>query len=227
MNNEKVLKWNLLLETMKDFLEDNPNLFISRGQNKFCANCVRNDMKCKDCIFAKPAGIIKFIEEMKSSEEVEVKIQKSFPTFNVHTDGACSGNPGPGGWAYVAYDENGEEINCMSGGYPDTTNNRMELKAIVQALEGTPPANPIMIHSDSLITIKCITGEYRMKTNLDLWKQYKECAKGRTIKTIWEPRDNSTGNRKANKLAQDEAQEIKLSVEKTNKKWEDEVLVRE
>ena len=55
------------------------------------------------------------------------------------TDGACSGNPGPGGWGYVLVDANGNDVRVDSGDEPHTTNQRMELQAAIAALEGAPP----------------------------------------------------------------------------------------
>lgn len=53
--------------------------------------------------------------------------------IDIHTDGGCSGNPGPGGWAYVMRFR--DRLREDSGGEPDTTNNRMELRAVIEALE--------------------------------------------------------------------------------------------
>ncbi len=73
-------------------------------------------------------------------------------TLTVFTDGGCSGNPGPGGWAFViAGDE--QELIEISGGDSQTTNNRMELQAVIKALEYIiamdEPISSIRIHTDS------------------------------------------------------------------------------
>ncbi|MBU0934401.1 MAG: ribonuclease HI [Spirochaetes bacterium] len=73
----------------------------------------------------------------------------------IYTDGACSGNPGPGGWGWVCM--GGGEIREGYGGNPATTNNRMELQAAVEALacvhtriiSGELPAAPVRVHTDS------------------------------------------------------------------------------
>ena len=65
----------------------------------------------------------------------------------VHTDGACSGNPGPGGWGAIL-DYNGTRRE-LSGGEADTTNNRMELMAAIMALESLTRACPVEMHVDS------------------------------------------------------------------------------
>lgn len=69
-------------------------------------------------------------------------------TINIYTDGACSGNPGPGGWgALLIYKDKEKEI-C--GGEALTTNNRMELMAAIQALEALKRAAPVRLHTDSV-----------------------------------------------------------------------------
>ncbi len=75
--------------------------------------------------------------------------------YVVYTDGACSGNPGPGGWgALIMHDGN---INELSGGEPSTTNNRMELLAAITALETTPTGSRVELHTDSKYVMQGIT----------------------------------------------------------------------
>lgn len=65
----------------------------------------------------------------------------------IHTDGACSGNPGPGGWgAVMSYDGHTREL---SGAHPDTTNNRMELTAAIRALEALTRPSAVDLYTDS------------------------------------------------------------------------------
>ena len=65
----------------------------------------------------------------------------------IHTDGACSGNPGPGGWgAILQYREAEKELH---GGEPETTNNRMELTAAIEALSALKRAAPVDLYTDS------------------------------------------------------------------------------
>ncbi len=65
-----------------------------------------------------------------------------------HTDGACSGNPGPGGWA-VVFSQNGDVLAEFSGGEANTTNNRMELTAVREAIRHAPPGIRLDIITDS------------------------------------------------------------------------------
>lgn len=80
----------------------------------------------------------------------------------IHTDGACRGNPGPGGWgALLEYRGRSREIH---GGEPETTNNRMELMAAIRALEALKRSCPVKIVTDSQYVMKGIT-EW-----MDSWK---------------------------------------------------------
>ena len=69
------------------------------------------------------------------------------PQVVIYTDGACSGNPGPGGWGAILIW--GEKVKELCGGEPATTNNRMELMAAIQALEGLKRACRVELHTDS------------------------------------------------------------------------------
>ena len=67
--------------------------------------------------------------------------------INIYTDGACSGNPGPGGWG--AYIDNAGLITELSGREEDTTNNRMELKAVIEALNSFTSKTNLNLYTDS------------------------------------------------------------------------------
>jgi ribonuclease HI len=83
----------------------------------------------------------------------------------VWTDGACSGNPGPGGWAAIVVPPGGGELVELSGGDPDTTNNRMELTAALEGLRFLPTGGHACVVTDSLLMLKSMT-EW-----LDGWKR--------------------------------------------------------
>ncbi len=83
------------------------------------------------------------------------------PDLFAYTDGACSGNPGPGGWGVLMQARNGETVvkeRELSGGEADTTNNKMELMAAIMALETLERASPITIVTDSNYVKNGITG---------------------------------------------------------------------
>lgn len=77
------------------------------------------------------------------------------PEVIVYTDGACSGNPGPGGWGAVLI-WNGKQKE-LSGGAPHTTNNRMEMQAVIEALNALKKPCRVKIHSDSALIINAFT----------------------------------------------------------------------
>src|SRR5215472_11736806 len=71
------------------------------------------------------------------------------PEVQLFTDGACSGNPGPGGWAYILrHPRSGKEVE-QSGGEPETTNNRMELMAVIRGLEALKRPTRVELFTDS------------------------------------------------------------------------------
>ncbi len=76
------------------------------------------------------------------------------PIILLFTDGACSGNPGPGGWAYILrHPASGKEVH-KAGGEPDTTNNRMELTAVIEGLRAIKKPSHVEIYSDSQYVLK-------------------------------------------------------------------------
>jgi ribonuclease HI len=77
------------------------------------------------------------------------------PTVLIYTDGACRGNPGPGGWGAILNSGGHEKELC--GGEPATTNNRMELMAAIQALEALKKPCKVELHTDSTYVMKGIT----------------------------------------------------------------------
>lgn len=104
------------------------------------------------------------------------------PKVVIHTDGACSGNPGPGGWGAIL-EWNGKEKE-ICGGEPATTNNRMELMAAIQALESLTKPCKVELHTDSQYVMKGIsewihgwkrknwrTADGKPVKNDDLWKR--------------------------------------------------------
>lgn len=114
--------------------------------------------------------------------------------ITIYTDGSCLKNPnGPGGWAYAVI-ENEEIVNFSYGGSKNTTNNRMELLAVITALKAlnTPKAPKTLtdsllysFYTDSQLVIKCATGEWKRKANLDLWREYDLVSENKKIKYTW------------------------------------------
>ena len=88
---------------------------------------------------------------------------------NIYTDGACSGNPGPGGWcAVLVYREIEKE---MSGGEPSTTNNRMELTAVIRALSALKEPCEVELCSDSKYVLDALTKGWAVGWRRNGWKK--------------------------------------------------------
>lgn len=92
--------------------------------------------------------------------------------IEIYTDGACSGNPGPGGWgAVLFYGENRKEF---SGGEPATTNNRMELTAAIEALRMLKEPCSVKLYSDSAYLINCFQQGWIKNWQRNGWKNSKK-----------------------------------------------------
>ena len=114
----------------------------------------------------------------------------------IHTDGACSGNPGPGGWGAILRE--GEKVTEIKGGEGATTNNRMELLAAISALESLPNATPAELHTDSQYLRDGITrwlhtwkengwrtSDKKAVKNVDLWQRLEIAAGRHQVEWHW------------------------------------------
>jgi ribonuclease HI len=120
------------------------------------------------------------------------------PTVELYTDGACSGNPGPGGWAFLLrHPKTGKAIE-RNGGEKETTNNRMELSAVIEGLTVLTRPSTVELFSDSQYVLKGLkewmagwkrkgwkTAAKKPVKNVDLWKQLDELQKEHTIHFHW------------------------------------------
>ena len=132
---------------------------------------------------------------------------------DIYTDGACSGNPGPGGWGVLIEIDN-ENIE-LSGGDRETTNNRMELMAAIKALEEIDKDYEITLYTDSNYVKDGITSwisnwkKNNWKTaskkdvkNKELWMRLDEAIKDKNISWVWEKgHAGNEGNEQADYLA--------------------------
>jgi len=121
---------------------------------------------------------------------------KKLPHVIVHTDGACSGNPGPGGWGAIL--KSGDVEKELSGGEPNTTNNRMELLAAISALEALKRPAQVDIYTDSQYVRGGITGwifgwkkngwktaDRKPVKNVDLWQRLDAALGEHQVKWHW------------------------------------------
>jgi ribonuclease HI len=132
---------------------------------------------------------------------------------DIYTDGACKGNPGPGGWGVLLKRDG--KLREFHGGEPHTTNNRMELIAVIRALEALEPGTRARLHTDSqyvhLGISKWIrdwkrrgwrTAEKKPVKNEDLWRRLDELAGQHEIEWIWvRGHMGHAGNERADELA--------------------------
>ncbi|NED98774.1 ribonuclease HI [Phytoactinopolyspora halotolerans] len=132
----------------------------------------------------------------------------------IYTDGACRGNPGPGGWGAVL--QYGKHRKELFGGEPgDTTNNRMELMAAIQALMALTRPAVVRIHTDSSYLRNGITrwlagwqrngwmtAEKKPVRNADLWRQLEGAASRHQVEWLWvKGHAGNPGNERADELA--------------------------
>jgi ribonuclease HI len=131
----------------------------------------------------------------------------------IYTDGACKGNPGPGGWGAIL--RMGRHEKEISGGERDTTNNRMELTAAIRALEALIEPCEIALHSDSKYVLDGITkwvhgwqrngwknASKQPVRNADLWHELIAAAKPHRVDWIWvRGHDGHPENERADALA--------------------------
>lgn len=117
-------------------------------------------------------------------------------SIEIYTDGACSGNPGPGGWGAIMVYKDHEKT--ISGGEPDTTNNRMEMLAAIVALESLKRPCDVCITTDSTYLIKGATewmvgwkkrnwkkADKKPVLNIDLWQRLDVLIQKHNVQWFW------------------------------------------
>lgn len=141
--------------------------------------------------------------------------------LKIWTDGSCLGNPGPGGWAFVATD--GEHVAERSGGEKDTTNNRMELMAVLRAITAAHRHNEIEIHTDSQYVKNGMmtwlknwkrnnwrTADKKPVKNQDLWAALDTAASNMKIHWVWvKGHAGEEFNERCDELARTAAEQLK------------------
>lgn len=133
--------------------------------------------------------------------------------IEIYTDGACRGNPGPGGWGALLI--KGKHRKTMHGGDPETTNNRMELTAAIEALNVLSKPRNVILYTDSKYVMDGInewmpnwikrgwkTSAKKPVKNKDLWQALDEATQRHEIDWRWvKGHDGNPGNEKADELA--------------------------
>ena len=136
----------------------------------------------------------------------------------IYTDGACKGNPGPGGWAAIL--SFGSIEKELSGGEPETTNNRMELLAVLNGLSALKESCEVTIYSDSQYFVDSVrlgrvhqwrangwkTSTKKPALNIDLWEQILVLLEKHVVTPVWvKGHDGNLYNERCDKLASDQA----------------------
>lgn len=138
--------------------------------------------------------------------------------ITLFSDGSSLGNPGAGGYAAILRFKQTERI--VSGGESDTTNNRMELKAVIEALKVLKEPCEVEIYTDSQYVQKAIEGwlegwirkDFKNVKNSDLWREYVEISKPHKVRAFWvKGHNNHPENERCDKIAKEEATLIKAS----------------
>lgn len=140
---------------------------------------------------------------------------QALPHVELFTDGACSGNPGPGGWAYILRHPATKKERVGTGGHPRTTNNRMELSSVIEGLASLNKPTRVDLYSDSQYVIKGLnewmeqwkkrgwrTAAKKPVLNVDLWKRLDELRKKHEVSSHWVRGHNDhPENERCDKLA--------------------------
>lgn len=121
-----------------------------------------------------------------------LRVTHTQPEVNLFTDGACLGNPGPGGYGAIL-DENGQRRE-LSGGFRRTTNNRMELMAVIAGLSELKQPSRVRVVSDSTYVVNSMNlgwarqwrrGGYKKKKNPDLWERLLSLVDRHSVEFVW------------------------------------------
>ena len=112
---------------------------------------------------------------MTNREAAELRSVNKIP--KIYTDGSCLG--GPSGWSFCV-----DHTWLVSGGVASSTNNRMELQAVIEALDWITEPECI-IYTDSLLTLKCAKGIWKRKANMDLWSEYDRVSRDKIVHWNW------------------------------------------
>ena len=155
----------------------------------------------------------------KDPEPTAPKAKKKQPAVTIYTDGSALGNPGKGGWAAILM--SGETKKELSGGDPDTTNNRMEMMGVIQALSALKKPCKVKLYTDSAYVVNSITkgwmsgwkengwkkkGELK---NVDLWKQIDKLLQIHDVEFVWvKGHAENQYNNRCDELAKEAASQL-------------------
>ena len=133
-------------------------------------------------------------------------ISETKTMVNIHCDGACSGNPGPGSWAAILTIP-GKTNKKMISGKSDTTttNNRMELIAAIEGLKALKKPCIVTLFSDSTYVVNTMAKNWNRKANQDLWEELDKLVKIHEVTWLWLPRNSTPELAECDRLAKEES----------------------
>lgn len=144
------------------------------------------------------AGTVRLMAKASDTDTATATVPDAPPRVELYTDGACSGNPGPGGWAYILRHPATKKEREASGGEKATTNNRMELTAVIRGLEALTRRSVVDLYSDSQYVLKGLeswmaswkkrgwkTADKKPVKNQDLWEQLDSLKDEHEIRFHW------------------------------------------
>lgn len=137
--------------------------------------------------------------------------------IEIYTDGACSGNPGKGGWAAILMYNGVEKI--LSGGEENTTNNRMELTAIIEGIRAIKYPCEVTVYSDSAYSVEPFIqnwietwkkNNWKKRLNVDLWLELLSVMEGHKVNFIKvKGHSDNVNNNRCDELARKEIEKLK------------------
>lgn len=158
----------------------------------------------------------------KESVKLEIESELNEKKYTIYTDGACLGNPGAGGYAAIVLNKDGKKLTEISGSEIETTNNRMELKAVIEALKIVPKNSQIELYSDSSYVLNGLsiwiknwkknnwqTSSKKEVANRDLWEELDALAANNNL--IYKKVKGHSGdhfNEEVDNLAKKEAEKV-------------------
>jgi len=134
--------------------------------------------------------------------------------YVIYADGACLGNPGPGGWGAVVAEPASEYRELSGGPFPGTTNNKMEITAAAEGLRAIPLGVDVIVRSDSEYVVRTMTLGWKRNTNQEFWRELDREVATRRVRFEWvRGHAGDKNNERADALATSAAKGISLDLE--------------